>query len=219
MTTPIDRQSMDVDIVCVGLRPGHGRVPDHALAGPGERGRHAGVESRVMPGMPPQVICYERADDIGFGVSGVVTPGAASRRASPTSTRPDPDGRPGARRRWSTCSTRSARAGAPRRCAGRRLSALLAMAAARARPRLRAAVHPAVPAQARRLVLSIGQFNQWVGSSHGHAGWCRSGRACRSSGAAHRGRNASACAWSTRAWTSRAAPTRASCRAWTSAPR
>ena len=23
--------------------------------------------------MPPQVICYERADDIGFGVSGVVT--------------------------------------------------------------------------------------------------------------------------------------------------
>ena len=31
------------------------------------------VESRVMPGMPPQVICYERADDIGFGVSGVVT--------------------------------------------------------------------------------------------------------------------------------------------------
>ena len=26
-----------------------------------------------MPGMPLQVICYERADDIGFGVSGVVT--------------------------------------------------------------------------------------------------------------------------------------------------
>ena len=26
-----------------------------------------------MPGMPPQVLCYERADDIGFGVSGVVT--------------------------------------------------------------------------------------------------------------------------------------------------
>ena len=26
-----------------------------------------------MPGLPPQVMCYERADDIGFGVSGVVT--------------------------------------------------------------------------------------------------------------------------------------------------
>ena len=31
------------------------------------------VESAVMPGAPPQVICYERADDIGFSVSGVVT--------------------------------------------------------------------------------------------------------------------------------------------------
>ena len=27
------------------------------------------VDSTVMPGMPPQVICYERADDIGAGVS------------------------------------------------------------------------------------------------------------------------------------------------------
>ncbi len=26
-----------------------------------------------MPGMPLQVICYERADDLGFGVSGVVS--------------------------------------------------------------------------------------------------------------------------------------------------
>ena len=31
------------------------------------------VESPAMPGMPLQVICYERADDLGFGVSGVVS--------------------------------------------------------------------------------------------------------------------------------------------------
>jgi Dehydrogenases (flavoproteins) len=36
-----------------------------------------------MPGMPPQVICYERADDIGFGVSGVVTKGRALRASFP----------------------------------------------------------------------------------------------------------------------------------------
>jgi electron-transferring-flavoprotein dehydrogenase len=31
------------------------------------------VESPSNPGLPLQVVCYERADDIGFGVSGVVT--------------------------------------------------------------------------------------------------------------------------------------------------
>jgi len=31
------------------------------------------MESAVVPGLPPQVICYERADDIGVGVSGVVS--------------------------------------------------------------------------------------------------------------------------------------------------
>src|ERR1039457_888168 len=31
------------------------------------------VESPSTPGLPLQVVCYERADDIGFGVSGVVT--------------------------------------------------------------------------------------------------------------------------------------------------
>ena len=38
-----------------------------------------------MPGMPPQVLCYERADDIGFGVSGVVTRARRCARAFPSS--------------------------------------------------------------------------------------------------------------------------------------
>ncbi len=53
---------MDVDIVCVGFGP--------ATAG------FLTTLSRQLPlpdGTLPQVICYERADDIGFGVSGVVT--------------------------------------------------------------------------------------------------------------------------------------------------
>ena len=36
-----------------------------------------------MPGMPPQVLCYERADDLGFGVSGVVTRGRGIRATLP----------------------------------------------------------------------------------------------------------------------------------------
>lgn len=57
-----ERQTMDVDIVCVGFGP--------ATAG------FLTTLSRQLPlpdGTLPQVICYERADDVGFGVSGVVT--------------------------------------------------------------------------------------------------------------------------------------------------
>ena len=62
-----DRQTMDVDIVCVGFGP--------ATAGFLTTLSHRRpIWSRApCPGMPLQVICYERADDIGFGVSGVVT--------------------------------------------------------------------------------------------------------------------------------------------------
>jgi len=69
----IPRQSMDADIVCVGFGPATAGFlttltrqlmnPDGAPV----------AESKAMPGMPPQIICYERADDIGFGVSGVVS--------------------------------------------------------------------------------------------------------------------------------------------------
>ena len=64
---------MDVDIVCVGFGPataGFLASLSRQLVNPD--GSPA-LESAAMPGMPPQVICYERADDIGFGVSGVVT--------------------------------------------------------------------------------------------------------------------------------------------------
>ena len=69
----IDRQRMDVDIVCVGFGPataGFLTTLSKQLVNPD--GTPA-VESAAMPGAPPQVLCYERADDLGFGVSGVVT--------------------------------------------------------------------------------------------------------------------------------------------------
>jgi electron-transferring-flavoprotein dehydrogenase len=40
-------------------------------------------ESQAAPGLPLQVICYERADDIGFGVSGVVTKARGIRASFP----------------------------------------------------------------------------------------------------------------------------------------
>ena len=67
-----ERQSMEADIVCVGFVR-HGRIFDHPEPRHDEPDGTPAFESKVMPGMPLQVMCYERADDIGFGVSGVVT--------------------------------------------------------------------------------------------------------------------------------------------------
>jgi len=64
---------MDVDIACVGFGPAMGgflTTLSRKLLN--EDGTPA-MESGTAPGLPLQVICYERADDIGFGVSGVVT--------------------------------------------------------------------------------------------------------------------------------------------------
>jgi electron-transferring-flavoprotein dehydrogenase len=79
----VQRQRMDVDIVCVGFGPataGFLTSLSRNLLNPD--GTPA-VESSAMPGAPPQVICYERADDLAFGVSGVVTRGRGLRASFP----------------------------------------------------------------------------------------------------------------------------------------
>lgn len=79
----IERQTMEADIVCVGFGPataGFLTTLSRVLMNPD--GTPA-FESKVMPGMPLQILCYERADDIGFGVSGVVTTGQAIRASFP----------------------------------------------------------------------------------------------------------------------------------------
>ena len=79
----IERQRMDVDIVCVGFGPATaGFLTTLSKQLVNADGTPA-VESAAMPGMPPQVLCYERADDIGFGVSGVVTKARALRATFP----------------------------------------------------------------------------------------------------------------------------------------
>lgn len=69
----IERPRMDVDIVCVGFGPAMGgflaTLARH-LKNPDGSPRY---ESQSTPGMPLQVLCYERADDVAFGVSGIVS--------------------------------------------------------------------------------------------------------------------------------------------------
>ncbi len=74
---------MDVDIVCVGFGPATaGFLTTLSKQLVNADGTPA-VESGAMPGLPPQIVCYERADDIGFGVSGVVTKARALRATFP----------------------------------------------------------------------------------------------------------------------------------------
>jgi electron-transferring-flavoprotein dehydrogenase len=82
-TQEIPRAEMETDIVCVGFGPAAGGFLTTLTRGLMNEDGTPAVESAAMPGMPPQVICYERADDIGFGVSGVVTRGRAIRASFP----------------------------------------------------------------------------------------------------------------------------------------
>ncbi len=78
----MERQSMAVDIACVGFGPamaGFLTTLSRRLAA----ADRPPLESATAPGMPLQVVCYERADDPGFGVSGVVTRARGIRAAFP----------------------------------------------------------------------------------------------------------------------------------------
>src|SRR3974390_889222 len=79
----IQRERMDVDIACVGFGPAMGgflTTLSRKLVN--EDGTPA-FESSCAPGLPLQVICYERADGLGFGVSGAVTRGRGLRGSFP----------------------------------------------------------------------------------------------------------------------------------------
>lgn len=68
----VERQQMSVDIVGVGFGPAMGgflTTLSRRILNEDE----TPLESIASPGVPLQVICYERADGLGFGVSGAVT--------------------------------------------------------------------------------------------------------------------------------------------------
>lgn len=160
------RQSMDVDIVCVGFGPAMGgflTTLSRALAAPENQGN---IESAAMPGMPPQVICYERADDIGFGVSGVVTRARGIRASFPDL---DPSQIPLATEvKHERLLYLLDPVGASQRSFTLKLADWGIKALRFALPYENFAFRmPYIPPFLRKepgLLLSIGQFNQWVGS-------------------------------------------------------
>ncbi len=151
----IERQTLEADIVCVGFGPAGGGFLT-TLA-------RANLESPTMPGMPLQTICYERADDIAFGVSGVVTRARGIRASFPDlDTTAIPMAVPVRREQVVYLLDPVG--------ASRRSPALRAIDAVLGGLRMagRHAVElPYVPPFLHKhggLVLSIGQFNQWVGN-------------------------------------------------------
>jgi electron-transferring-flavoprotein dehydrogenase len=157
---------MEVDIACAGFGPAMGGFLTTLTREWNANPADPAFESRAVPGMPLQVLCYERADDISSGVSGVVTQGNAIRASFPDL---NPAEIPMA------VPVKSERVmylldpiGASRRSlALRAADALLRTAGRLVGLKDHAYTLPWTPAFLNKhgaLVLSIGQFNQWVGS-------------------------------------------------------
>jgi len=162
----VERQSMEVDIACVGFGPAMGgflHTLSRALVdGTGQ----PALPSTAMPGMPLQVVCYERADDIGFGVSGVVTRARGIRTSFPALDPAQiPMAHPVTKERVLYLLDPI---GASRRSASLRAVDALVRAFKWMLPYEECAVQlPYVPRFLRKdggLLLSIGQFNQWAGA-------------------------------------------------------
>ena len=157
---------MDVDIVCVGFGPATaGFLTTLSKQLTNADGTPA-VESAITPGMPPQVLCYERADDIGFGVSGVVTKARALRATFPNLDQaPIPMTAPVGEEKVLYLLDP---VGASRRSATLRAADAMIRAFKWALPVEHDALNlPWTPSFLHKdggLILSLGQFMQWVGA-------------------------------------------------------
>jgi electron-transferring-flavoprotein dehydrogenase len=78
-----ERATMEVDIACVGFGPAMGGFLTTLTKEWTEHPDDPAFMSKVAPGMPLQVLCYERADDLAAGVSGVVTSARGIRASLP----------------------------------------------------------------------------------------------------------------------------------------
>lgn len=80
----VERQKLNADIVCVGFGPAMGGFLSALNKRMLKEDGLPAFESKVSPGMPPQVICYERADDTSSGVSGVASDAISIRQSIPS---------------------------------------------------------------------------------------------------------------------------------------
>ena len=162
----LDRPTMEVDIACAGFGPAMGGFLTTLTREWTEHPDDPAFASKVAPGMPLQVLCYERADDIASGVSGVVTRAQGIRASFPDL---NPAEIPmaanvGKERVFYLLDP----IGASRRSVLLRLGdSVLRAAGWLFGVRDHAFELPWTPSFLHKhggLVLSIGQFNQWVGS-------------------------------------------------------
>ena len=169
-TTPsaldLDRPTMEVDIACVGFGPAMGGFLSTLTRAFAENPADPALESKAAPGTPLQILCYERADDVAAGVSGVVTRGQGIRASFPEL---NPSEIPMA---VEVAEERVLYLLDPIGASRRSTLLKLGDEALRATARLsglkdHAFELPWTPAFLHKhggLVLSIGQFNQWVAS-------------------------------------------------------
>jgi electron-transferring-flavoprotein dehydrogenase len=157
---------MEVDIVCAGFGPATGGFLTTLTDAWSQNPADPAFESKAAPGMPLQVLCYERADDLAAGVSGVVTRAQGIRASFPAL---DPAEIPmaaavGQERMFYLLDPIGA---SRRRSALLRFGDILLGLGKKRWLNDNAFELPWTPAFLHKhggLVLSIGQFNQWVAS-------------------------------------------------------
>ena len=164
-TTTVERQQMLVDIACVGFGPAMGGFLTTLSRNSLHPDGSPRFDSPSAPGTPLQVICYERADGLGFGVSGAVTRARGIRASFPDL---DPTQIP-----MATAVKKEELVylldpiGASRRSLALRTADKFIRAFRKLLPfRDQAVELPYIPsflAKHDGLVMSLGQFNQWVG--------------------------------------------------------
>ena len=165
----IERQQMTVDIACVGFGPAMGgflTTLSRSLLNPDGSVR---LESATSPGLPLQVICYERADGLGFGVSGAVTRARGIRGSFPGVDLTEIPMAAAVKKEklvYLLDPTRAGRRSFTFKAADRLLRSLgLVFGRKRFGLKHGAFELPYTPPFMRKhdgLVLSLGQFNQWV---------------------------------------------------------
>ena len=167
VTAESARQTMEVDIACVGFGPAMGGFLATLTRAWNEAPDDPAFASRVAPGMPLQVLCYERADDIAAGVSGVVTRAQGIRETFPEL---DPAEIPMAaavtqeRVLYLLDPIGASRRSVPLRAADFLLRMLDRWVVRVDDDAFELPWTPGFLQKHGGLVLSLGQFNQWVGS-------------------------------------------------------
>ena len=162
----VDRQSMEVDIACAGFGPAMGGFLTTLTREWSEHPEEPAFQSKAVPGMPLQVLCYERADDLAAGVSGVVTR-AQGIRASFPQLHPAEIPMAAAVKQERVFYLLDPIGASRRSFALRSADAVLRAARPLLGVRDYAFELPWTPGFLHKhggLVLSIGQFNQWVGA-------------------------------------------------------